>query len=132
MILYIRKFRRQVHGPLAKAVKDWPKRLKDYHNGETVDANTISISTEDQDRDMSISLDNIYWALDNLLSPREYEVIYQRYLNGQATLEQIAARFNFSRENIRLIERKAINKIRRYLGLGPLKHVTRKQLRKSA
>lgn len=54
--------------------------------------------------------------LENSLSPREIEVINLRFGrkgNEEHTLEQVAAKFNLTREGIRQIENKALMKLRR-------------------
>lgn len=60
----------------------------------------------------------------NILTPKEKEIIKLRYgLNGEEplTLEAIGNKYNLTRERIRQIERKALNKIRRYTSRVGLK-----------
>jgi len=60
----------------------------------------------------------------NMLTPKEKEIIKLRYgLNGEEplTLEAIGSKYNLTRERIRQIENKALNKIRRYTSRFGLK-----------
>lgn len=53
----------------------------------------------------------------DILTPKEKNILKLRYgLNGEEplTLEAIGSRYNLTRERIRQIEKKALNKIRRY------------------
>lgn len=60
----------------------------------------------------------------NMLTPKEKEILKLRYgLNGEEplTLEAIGNKYNLTRERIRQIENKALNKIRRYTSRFGLK-----------
>lgn len=59
----------------------------------------------------------------NKLSPREQVVILYRFgfMGTSETLEQIGQRFGVSRERIRQIEKKALEKLRRYIKRAGMK-----------
>lgn len=63
--------------------------------------------------DLKVQITNIL----DLLTPKEKNILKLRYgLNGEEplTLEAIGSRYNLTRERIRQIEKKALDKIRRY------------------
>lgn len=71
-------------------------------------------------KDLKIQLINLL----NLLTPKEKDILKLRYgLTGEEplTLEAIGNRYNLTRERIRQIENKALNKIRRYTSRFGLK-----------
>lgn len=59
----------------------------------------------------------------NKLSPREQVVILYRFgfMGTSETLEQIGQRFGVSRERIRQVEKKALEKLRRYIKRAGMK-----------
>ena len=59
----------------------------------------------------------------NKLSPREQVIILYRFgfMGTSETLEQIGQRFGVSRERIRQVEKKALEKLRRYIKRAGMK-----------
>lgn len=71
-------------------------------------------------QDLKMQITNLL----NVLTPKEKEILKLRYgLNGEEplTLEAIGNKYNLTRERIRQIENKALNKIRRYSSRFELK-----------
>lgn len=96
------------------------EHLKPYY--EQAKANKASVVTEMNYADEGIF--DVYYgllekALIGRLSEREYKVIAQRYelspYKKCSTREEIARNFNVTRERIRQIEARAIQKIRRFM-----------------
>lgn len=54
-----------------------------------------------------------------VLTPREWEVLRQRYSDESPTLDQIAATLTVHRERVRQIEGGALGKLQRYFGRHP-------------
>lgn len=88
---------------------------------ERANANGTSVSDELSEctEDISAYADALAYAIANCLNDREYDVIAQRYelspYTECSTREEIARGFNVTRERIRQIEARAIQKIRRYM-----------------
>lgn len=131
---------------LAKALKISKKQLDDiyalnynmlslesnaFNNPSKEEADSVTlletIEAEDQnveDKIMSkIVKTEVNEAMNDILTPREKEVLMLRFgFNSEEskTLQEIGDKFNLSRERIRQIESKAINKLRRAKSLKNL------------
>ena len=88
---------------------------------ERAKENDTSVSDELSEctEDISVYADALNHAIANCLNDREYDVIAQRYelspYTECSTLEEIARNYNVTRERIRQIETRAIQKIRRFM-----------------
>lgn len=88
---------------------------------ERANANDTSVSDElsESTEDISVYVSALRHAMRNCLSDREREVIARRYelspYKKCSTREEIARDFNVTRERIRQIEARALQKIRRYM-----------------
>lgn len=88
---------------------------------ERAKENDTSVSDELSEctEDISVYADALSDAMGNCLNDHEYDVIAQRYelspYTECSTREEVARGFNVTRERIRQIEARAIQKIRRYM-----------------
>lgn len=87
---------------------------------ERAKENDTSVSDELSERleEISVYTDVLTHAMEICLNDREYDVIAQRYelspYTECSTLEEIARNFNVTRERIRQIEARALQKLRRF------------------
>ena len=94
------------------------EHLRKY--SERANANGTSISDELSEctEDISVYADALSYAMGNCLDDREYDVIAQRYelspYEKCSTREEIARDFNVTRERIRQIEARALQKLSRF------------------
>lgn len=87
---------------------------------ERAKENDTSVSDELSEclEEISVYTDVLTHAMEACLNDREYDVIAQRYelspYTECSTLEEIARNFNVTRERIRQIEARALQKLRRF------------------
>lgn len=74
---------------------------------------------EEPDFEMNYLRGTVWEALD-ILNEREKYLIIRRYLEGEATLQELGDEWGVSRERARQIESKAFRKLREVLGSDPL------------
>lgn len=86
------------------AEHDWNERLEDMRENDVIN----QIASEQTEKVLNA-------ALEHLLTPKEIEIIKGRYgLEGtRKSLDELGAEYNVSRERIRQIENKALNKLRK-------------------
>jgi RNA polymerase primary sigma factor len=81
---------------------------------ETKEIIDLIVSEDNEDQDLKDEIENLYCYIKNL-EPQEQQIVNSRYgLNGfePKTLEEVSKRLGVTRERVRQIQVKAINKIR--------------------
>lgn len=95
------------------------KHLRKYSERAKENDTSVSDELSECTEDISVYADALSDAMGNCLNDREYDVIAQRYelspYKKCSTREEIARNFNVTRERIRQIEARAIQKIRRFM-----------------
>lgn len=95
------------------------EHLRKYSERAKENDTSVSDELSECTEDISVYADALNYAIANCLNDREYDVIAQHYeLSPYAecsTLEEIARNYNVTRERIRQVEARAIQKIRRYM-----------------
>lgn len=89
--------------------------------GDNIFLEDIIGHSDDIERDIirNDQLEEMYKLLENILTIREKEILELRYgLNNQRvhTLKEIGEKLNITRERVRQIEKKAITRLKKYLG----------------
>lgn len=95
------------------------EHLGEYSERAKENDTSVSDELSECTEDISAYADALAYAIANCLNDREYDVIAQRYelspYKKCSTREEIARNFNVTRERIRQIEARAIQKIRRFM-----------------
>ena len=95
------------------------EHLRKYSERAKENDTSVSDELSECTENISVYADALSDAMGNCLNDREYDVIAQRYelspYTECSTREEVARGFNVTRERIRQIEARAIQKIRRYM-----------------
>ena len=95
------------------------EHLRKYSERAKENDTSVSDELSECTEDISVYADALNHAIANCLNDREYDVIAQRYelspYTECSTREEVARGFNVTRERIRQIEARAIQKIRRFM-----------------
>lgn len=94
------------------------EHLRKYSERAKENDTSVSDELSECTEDISVYADALSDAMGNCLNDREYDVIAQRYelspYTECSTLEEIARNFNVTRERIRQVEARALQKLRRF------------------
>lgn len=94
------------------------EHLRKYSERAKENDTSVSDELSECTEDISVCADALNYAIANCLNDREYDVIAQHYelspYTECSTLEEIARNYNVTRERIRQVEARALQKLSRF------------------